>query len=96
MKAFWIAVVLIAAASMTAALIWRTRSKRTTHGGEVSAQLRESVFMLDAAKIGIEQAIGQFTIYYEVLSRVEPDRRLFLAVSEEGYVNLLKSQLVRY
>jgi XisH protein len=36
----------------------------------------------------LEQAVGQFTVYHEVLSRVEPDRELFLAVNEEVYINL--------
>ena len=36
----------------------------------------------------LEQAVGQFTIYLQVLPRVEPDRELYLAVSEEVYVNV--------
>ena len=36
----------------------------------------------------LEQAIGQYTIYHDVLSRAEPDRVLFLAVNEEVYNNL--------
>ncbi len=32
----------------------------------------------------LEQAIGQYIIYHEVLARVEPDRSLFLAVNEEN------------
>ncbi len=36
----------------------------------------------------LEQAVGQFTIYFEVLSRLEPDRVLYLAVSEEVYINV--------
>ena len=36
----------------------------------------------------LEQAVGQFTIYYEVLAQLEPDRELYLAVSEEVYVNV--------
>ena len=41
----------------------------------------------------LEQAIGQFTVYLEVLSRVEPDRRLFLAVNEEVYINLFEEPI---
>jgi XisH protein len=36
----------------------------------------------------LEQAVGQFTIYHEVLSQIEPDRELYLAVSEEVYINV--------
>ncbi|MFB2875992.1 XisH family protein [Floridanema aerugineum] len=31
----------------------------------------------------LEKAIGQYVIYHDVLSQVEPDRELYLAVSEE-------------
>jgi hypothetical protein len=31
----------------------------------------------------LEQAVGQFTVYHDVLSKVEPERELFLAVQEE-------------
>jgi hypothetical protein len=41
----------------------------------------------------LEQAIGQYTIYHEVLSRVDPDRSLFLAVDEELYVNLFEDSI---
>lgn len=36
----------------------------------------------------LEQAIGQYIVYDEVLHRTEPDRGLFLAVDEEVYNNL--------
>ena len=36
----------------------------------------------------LEQAIGQYTVYDEVLLRAQPDRTLFLAVDEEVYDNL--------
>jgi hypothetical protein len=41
----------------------------------------------------LEQAIGQYTVYHEVLFRVEPDRTLFLAVDEEAYVNLFEEPI---
>jgi hypothetical protein len=41
----------------------------------------------------LEQAIGQFTVYHEVLSRVEPDRELFVAVNEEVYINLFEEPI---
>jgi hypothetical protein len=41
----------------------------------------------------LEQAIGQYTLYHQVLSRVEPDRLLFLAVDEEVYNNLFEESI---
>jgi hypothetical protein len=36
----------------------------------------------------LEKALGQYTLYAEVLERVEPDRRLYLAVSEAAFANI--------
>jgi hypothetical protein len=41
----------------------------------------------------LEQAVGQFTIYHDVLSRAEPDRALFLALNEEVYHNLFEEPI---
>ena len=36
-----------------------------------------------------EDALGQFIYYYSLLVRVEPGRRLFLAVTDETYATVL-------
>jgi hypothetical protein len=41
----------------------------------------------------LEQAIGQYVVYYDVLTRLEPDRELFLAVSETVFVNLFEEPI---
>lgn len=41
----------------------------------------------------LEKAIGQFTLYYDVLERIEPDRILYLAVSETAYVDAFEDPL---
>jgi hypothetical protein len=41
----------------------------------------------------LEQAIGQYTVYHDVLSRIEPDRALFLAIDEEVYNNLFEESI---
>jgi XisH protein len=41
----------------------------------------------------LEQAIGQYTVYDEVLLRAQPDRTLFLAVDEEVYDNLFEEPI---
>ena len=34
---------------------------------------------------GIKEALGQFTLYYDVLGENEPDRRLYLAISQKVF-----------
>ena len=41
----------------------------------------------------LEQAVGQYTVYHEVLLRAEPDRTLFLAVNGEVYNNLFEEPI---
>ncbi len=36
----------------------------------------------------LEKAVGQYTVYHDVLARVEPERELYLAVSEETFTDL--------
>lgn len=36
----------------------------------------------------LKNALGQFVLYHDVLSRVEPDRRLYLAVRESTFDSL--------
>lgn len=38
----------------------------------------------------LEQALGQYVLYYDVLSQVEPERQLFMAVSEQVFVDLFE------
>jgi XisH protein len=41
----------------------------------------------------LEKAIGQFTVYHDVLETTEPDRILYLAVSETAYHNAFEDPL---
>jgi hypothetical protein len=41
----------------------------------------------------LEQAIGQYVVYRDVLSRVEPDRELFLAISNDVFVSLFEEPI---
>jgi hypothetical protein len=36
----------------------------------------------------LEKALGQYTLYHDVLARLEPDRDLYLAIDEETYADL--------
>lgn len=35
----------------------------------------------------LEDAIGQYTLYEELLKRLEPERTLYLAISQQAYAN---------
>lgn len=41
----------------------------------------------------LEKALGQFTLYHDILARVEPDRALYLAVSDTAYVDVFEDAL---
>lgn len=41
----------------------------------------------------LEQALGQYTLYYDVLSQVEPDRTLSLAIPSAVYSDLFAEPL---
>ncbi len=36
----------------------------------------------------LQQAVGQYTLYLDVMSEVEPDRELYLAIHEEVFTDL--------
>lgn len=44
----------------------------------------------------LEQAIGQYVVYRSSLSRIEPDRALFLAVPQSVLDTLLEEQIARF
>ena len=50
-------------------------------------------FLGPSEMVDLEQAIGQYIVYHEVLSRVEPDRALFLGVDQEVYNNLFEEPI---
>ncbi len=41
----------------------------------------------------LEKAIGQFILYFDLLDRLEPDRILYLAVSDATYVDVFEDPL---
>jgi hypothetical protein len=41
----------------------------------------------------LEKALGQFTLYHDILERVEPDRELYLAVSDTAYGDIFEDAL---
>jgi hypothetical protein len=41
----------------------------------------------------LEEALGQFVLYHDVLTEVEPERVLYLAVSQKTYTDLFEEPL---
>jgi len=41
----------------------------------------------------LEKALGQFTLYHDILARVEPDRELYLAVSHKAYADVFEDAM---
>ncbi|MDI3291013.1 element excision factor XisH family protein [Polyangium sp. 15x6] len=41
----------------------------------------------------LEKALGQFTLYHDILERVEPDRELYLAVSDATYGDIFEDAM---
>jgi len=41
----------------------------------------------------LEKAVGQYTLYHDVMAESEPDRVLFLAISEDVYVDLFQEPI---
>lgn len=42
-----------------------------------------------------ENAIGQFTLYLKILSKTEPDRTLYLAITEDIYKSFFNEDIVQ-
>lgn len=52
-------------------------------------------FLGDSELRSLEQSVGQFVFYRSLMSRVEPDRKLFLAVPEAIYRDVFSEPIVR-
>ena len=42
-----------------------------------------------------ENAIGQYILYFKILSKKEPDRTLYLAITEEIYISFFNEEIVQ-
>jgi hypothetical protein len=43
----------------------------------------------------LENALGQYILYVKILSKLEPDRLLYLAVDQEIYINFFAEEVVQ-
>ena len=59
--------------------------------GKIAVEIKSFVGLSEMDDL--EKAVGQFVVYHDVLSNVEPDRVLYLAVAEEIYVDLFEEPI---
>ncbi|EDX71599.1 XisH protein [Coleofasciculus chthonoplastes PCC 7420] len=41
----------------------------------------------------LEQALGQYILYYDILQRLEPERKLYLAIREETFSDIFEEPI---
>jgi hypothetical protein len=61
--------------------------------GERKIAVEVKSFLGPSEMADLEQAVGQYTVYHNVLSLAQPDRELFLALNEEVYKNLFEEPI---
>jgi hypothetical protein len=59
--------------------------------GKIAVEVKSFVGLSEMDDL--EKAVGQFVVYHDVLSNIEPDRVLYLAVAEEIYVDLFEEPI---
>ena len=61
--------------------------------GDLKIAVEIKSFAGPSLMLALEQALGQFTLYDDVLKRIEPERTLYLAVSETIHQDLFEEPL---
>lgn len=61
--------------------------------GEVRIAVEIKSFTGPSPVDALEKALGQFTLYHDILARLEPDRTLYLAVSETTYDDIFEEAM---
>ena len=67
-------------------------AERATLGAERGSEriaVEIASFLADSPVRDLQETVGQFVVYRAVLSQIEPDRRLYLAVSTGTYDSVL-------
>ncbi|MEO0970227.1 MAG: element excision factor XisH family protein [Cyanobacteria bacterium J06639_18] len=60
-------------------------------GQKIAVEIKS--FISASPVTDLENALGQYILYYDILSRVEPERRLYLAIREETYSELFQEPI---
>ena len=57
-------------------------------GRQIAVEIKG--FLRPSAMDDLEKALGQYRLYYDILSEIEPDRILFLAVPKRAYEEIFE------
>ncbi len=60
-------------------------------GQRIAVEIKSFSGLSDMADL--EKAVGQYAVYYAVMTKTEPERRLYLAVDQEAYVDIFDEPL---
>jgi hypothetical protein len=61
--------------------------------GQIRIAVEIKSFTAPSPIDSLEKALGQFTLYHDILAQVEPERELYLAVSERAYVDVFEEPM---
>ena len=61
------------------------------HGKKIAIEVKS--FIGASPVLNLENALGQYILYYDILQRLEPDRSLYLAVQQETFSELFEEPI---
>ena len=61
------------------------------HGDKIAVEIKSFIGKSQVANL--EQALGQYILYYDVLRKIEPERLLYLAVNDKIYEDLFSEPI---
>lgn len=61
--------------------------------GEQKIAIEIKSFIGASPVANLENALGQYILYYDILNRLEPDRRLYLAIRQETFSDLFEEPI---
>lgn len=62
-------------------------------GKKIAVEIKS--FISQSPVKDLENALGQYILYLKILSRLEPERLLYLAVQQEIYLNFFSEEIVK-
>ncbi len=63
-------------------------------GEKIAVEIKS--FIARSAIYAIEQALGQYILYVSFLEKIEPERKLYLAISEPVYKNIFGKKSIQW
>lgn len=61
--------------------------------GEQKIAVEIKSFIGASPVANLENALGQYILYYDILNRLEPNRRLYLAIRQETFTDLFEEPI---